>query len=368
MRWKVSQPFSDSVGLVADAVIVGSPPSAKIGPAVSDSPEKAGPTTPMTVSSPIACVARPVAWLGSPAESYSSRSTWQSAFSSLNWSTASSTPLRMLMPRLAAAPVRAPKKPIATSSQVPASPPPLAASSSSPPEVPQAVSASARASRGAPVLTEKRTCPPEPDRRTAVRPRRWSFCRPGGSGWQTVGRSPGHVERPRTIRDRLVIAPWTGRWTAADRGTADRADRPSLRRQTGREPTIARCEAGRVALPTAGRTSGLAGLRRRVGGQDPLARAPSSTSARSSRCAAASGTRRPRSCRARPSAGPWPSRPPGGPPAAPRACAPPRPARPSPRTGRAPPRSPARGRSSRTASPGRPWRRRRARARPAPAG
>ena len=89
MRWKVSQPFSASAGFVADAVIVGRPASAKIGPAELDSPENAGPTMPTTVSSPMAWVARPVAWFGSPAESYSSRVTWQSAFASLCWSTAS---------------------------------------------------------------------------------------------------------------------------------------------------------------------------------------------------------------------------------------------------------------------------------------
>ena len=64
IRWKVSQPLSASVGLVADGVMVGRPASAKIGPAASDSPEKAGPTMPMTGSSPIAWVARPGGLVG----------------------------------------------------------------------------------------------------------------------------------------------------------------------------------------------------------------------------------------------------------------------------------------------------------------
>jgi hypothetical protein len=80
-RWKVSQPFSDSVGLVADGVTVGTPASAKIGPAAADSPEKAGPTTPMIVSSPATSVASAGASSGDPCESKLTSSTAQSASS-----------------------------------------------------------------------------------------------------------------------------------------------------------------------------------------------------------------------------------------------------------------------------------------------
>ena len=47
-RWKVSQPFSERAGFVADGETVGRPASAKIGPAAADSPENAGPTTPIS--------------------------------------------------------------------------------------------------------------------------------------------------------------------------------------------------------------------------------------------------------------------------------------------------------------------------------
>ena len=52
-RWKVFQPFSDSAGLVAEAVMVVRPALSKIGSAALDSPEKAGPTMPTTVLSSI---------------------------------------------------------------------------------------------------------------------------------------------------------------------------------------------------------------------------------------------------------------------------------------------------------------------------
>jgi hypothetical protein len=65
----VSQPFSDSAGLVADGLMVGRPASAKIGPAAADSPENAGPTMPMMASLPAASVASDGAWSGLPCES-----------------------------------------------------------------------------------------------------------------------------------------------------------------------------------------------------------------------------------------------------------------------------------------------------------
>ena len=112
MRWKVFQPFSDSAGLVAEAVMVLRPALSKIGSAALDSPEKAGPTMPTSFLSVTAFWASPGAMDGSPWLSNEVSVTLQSAFFSLYCVTASSAPFLMLMPRLAASPVRAPKKPI----------------------------------------------------------------------------------------------------------------------------------------------------------------------------------------------------------------------------------------------------------------
>ena len=58
-RKKVFQPFSASVGLVAEGVIVARPASSNSGSAALDSPEKAGPTMPTMVLSSMAFFARP---------------------------------------------------------------------------------------------------------------------------------------------------------------------------------------------------------------------------------------------------------------------------------------------------------------------
>ena len=49
-RWKYFQPLSASVGLVADAVMLTMPACSKMGSALLDSPEKAGPTTATVLS------------------------------------------------------------------------------------------------------------------------------------------------------------------------------------------------------------------------------------------------------------------------------------------------------------------------------
>ena len=119
MRWKVFQPFSDSAGLVAEAVMMLRPAFSKIGSAALDSPEKAGPTMPTSFLSVTAFWASPGAMDGSPWLSKEVSVTLQSAFFSLYWLTASSAPFLMLMPRLAASPVSAPKKPILRSHALP---------------------------------------------------------------------------------------------------------------------------------------------------------------------------------------------------------------------------------------------------------
>src|SRR6516225_5528598 len=65
-RWKMVQPFVDSDGFVADAVMIGSPAWLKMGLACFDSPENAGPTMATTFLSLMAVVARAGAWAGSP--------------------------------------------------------------------------------------------------------------------------------------------------------------------------------------------------------------------------------------------------------------------------------------------------------------
>src|SRR5690348_11194194 len=155
MRWKVFQPFSDRAGLVAEAEMMLRPAFSKIGSAALDSPEKAGPTMPTSFLSVTAFCASPGAIAGSPWLSNEVSVTLQSAFFSLYWLTASSAPFLMLMPRFAASPVRAPKKPILRSHALP---PPALASLVVPP---QALSARAAATSGAPILNTERKTPPE---------------------------------------------------------------------------------------------------------------------------------------------------------------------------------------------------------------
>src|SRR4051794_38085816 len=157
-RKKVFQPLLASAGLVADGVMATRPASLNLGSAALLSPEKAGPTSPMTVLSSTAFCASEDACAGSPWVSNSLSLTWQLAFLVLYWSIASLAPFLMFWPRLAASPVRAPKKPICRLQLLPPLPllePPAALV---PPVVPpQAVSARAAATSGAPSLTMDRT-------------------------------------------------------------------------------------------------------------------------------------------------------------------------------------------------------------------
>ncbi len=96
---------------MADGDTFGMPASSRIGTAVLDSPENAGPTMPTTLS-----VIAFLAWLapcvGSPWVSYLISLTWVTPDLALCCSRASSTPLEMLMPSWALGPVWAPMKPI----------------------------------------------------------------------------------------------------------------------------------------------------------------------------------------------------------------------------------------------------------------
>src|SRR5689334_16507914 len=111
-RWNVFQPFLARFGFVAEGVIVGRPASLKSGSATFDSPENAGPTMATIALSSMACLANCGAWSALPWLSSFSSDTWQPAFLALKRSIASLTPCSMLMPRLAALPVSAPKKAI----------------------------------------------------------------------------------------------------------------------------------------------------------------------------------------------------------------------------------------------------------------
>src|SRR4051812_734838 len=124
-RWKVLSPCCASFGFVADAVRMTTPALLRIGLATLDSPEKAGPTTPRILASCTTEEARPEACAGSPAESFSTRATLQSAFCLLYWSRASLAPSRMLMPSWALPPVSAPKNAILLSQFDAAVVPPL---------------------------------------------------------------------------------------------------------------------------------------------------------------------------------------------------------------------------------------------------
>src|SRR5437763_6009086 len=97
--------------LVADELIITSPAACRSGRTALVSPEKAGPTMPITDWSPMNWSLMVDAWAGSPAVSNSFIVIWVPplAFSS---SMATRMPLRMLMPRLALSPVRAPTKPM----------------------------------------------------------------------------------------------------------------------------------------------------------------------------------------------------------------------------------------------------------------
>ncbi len=64
--------------------MIGRPASSKSGFATFDSPEKAGPTMPMTELSSMACLASAGAWSGLPWLSNFFISTWQSGLLALN--------------------------------------------------------------------------------------------------------------------------------------------------------------------------------------------------------------------------------------------------------------------------------------------
>src|SRR5436305_6417340 len=102
------------LGLVADALIIGSPAPWRSGSTALVSPEKAGPMMPMIELSLTNLSFSVDACAGSPAVSNSLSVTLTFGFPALYWSTASLAPLRMLMPRLALSPVSAPTKPSAT--------------------------------------------------------------------------------------------------------------------------------------------------------------------------------------------------------------------------------------------------------------
>src|ERR1700756_4346586 len=113
MRWKYLKLWVDSESSVADGEMLTTCACSRMGSAVLDSPEKAGPTM-ATVLSLITLLARVEAWVGSPWLSYSLSTTFGPVPLALNWSMASFTPLLMLIPSWAFAPVRAPKKPTLT--------------------------------------------------------------------------------------------------------------------------------------------------------------------------------------------------------------------------------------------------------------
>src|SRR5215213_5494052 len=201
-RKKVFQPFWASAGLVADGVIETRPASLNFGSAALLSPEKAGPTSPMTVLSSTAFCASEDACAGSPWVSKSLSLTWQLEFFALYWSTASLAPFLMFWPRFAASPVSAPKKPICRSQFLP---PPLLLeppASLLPPVVPpQADSARTAATNGAPNLTMGRTWSSG-----AGGQRRSPAARDGETPLdaRTIDRREAKVVAPRAACDRVV--------------------------------------------------------------------------------------------------------------------------------------------------------------------
>ncbi len=140
-RWN-TRPPGTMLGrslFVAEGLTITSPASSKAGMTALVSPEKAGPTTPITSPSAMTWSLTVPAWAGSPAVSNSLSTIVGPSPAALALSTASLTPSRMLIPRLALSPVRAPMNAIVTVSPwAPPPPPPPAEVPSSPPPQPMA--------------------------------------------------------------------------------------------------------------------------------------------------------------------------------------------------------------------------------------
>ncbi len=135
-RWK-TRPPDTMLGrslLVAEGLTITSPASSKAGMTALVSPEKAGPTTPITSPSAMTWSLTVPAWAGSPAVSNSLSTIVGPSPAALALSTASLTPSRMLIPRLALSPVRAPMNAIVTVSPWAPPPPPAEVPSSPPPQ------------------------------------------------------------------------------------------------------------------------------------------------------------------------------------------------------------------------------------------
>src|SRR6266487_1314712 len=126
MRCQYFQPFWPSVTLVAEGEMLGIWPSSRIGPTCWDSPEKAGPIIPTTLSVLIACWARLAAWSGCAWLSYGTSWTLVAGFVALYSSMAIWAPFRGGITMPAFSPVRSPMKPILTVAGPPPPPPPPA--------------------------------------------------------------------------------------------------------------------------------------------------------------------------------------------------------------------------------------------------
>src|SRR5581483_1099263 len=115
-RWNTvsGETIVGSLTLVADGLMNTRPASWYSGIRALVSPEKAGPTVPMTLLSWMNCGATVVAWAGSPPVSNSLRAIVGPSFLAFSSSMATLMPSRMLMPRLALSPVLAPTKPMYT--------------------------------------------------------------------------------------------------------------------------------------------------------------------------------------------------------------------------------------------------------------
>ena len=112
-RCQYFQPFSASVGLVADAVMLTMPACSKMGSAALDSPEKAGPTT-ATVLSVMTFWASWGAWAGSPWLSYLMQVDLGRRPSWLVLVDGQLGAVVLVDAELGVGPVRAPKNPILT--------------------------------------------------------------------------------------------------------------------------------------------------------------------------------------------------------------------------------------------------------------
>src|SRR5207249_3394214 len=115
-RWKTLPPATTfgSCTLVADGLTITSPASLSDGSTALVSPEHVGPMTPRILVSASYLAAWPGAWAGSPWVSKSLRTKLYLLCLALACLIATDAPLRLLMPRLALAPVRGPTNAKAT--------------------------------------------------------------------------------------------------------------------------------------------------------------------------------------------------------------------------------------------------------------